>query len=102
MSLARFMRLALYCPVYGYYEKEEDTLGRRGDYYTSASVGSLFGELLALQFANWLTQLGALPTGRPLQIVEAGAHQGHLAKDILTWLGAKRPELCQTIQYCII
>src|SRR5260221_2792657 len=51
------MDIALYCPVYGYYEKEADTVGRRGDYYTSVSVGSLFGELLALQFSLWLESL---------------------------------------------
>src|SRR5208337_1812040 len=47
ISFARFMELALYCPVYGYYERDQDTAGRAGDYYTSVTVGSLFGELLA-------------------------------------------------------
>lgn len=96
------MECALYCPVYGYYEKEEDTVGRRGDYYTSLSVGPLFGELLALQFADWLGQLHPTPADSPVHIVEAGAHQGHLARDVLMWLRAQRPELCQAIQYCII
>jgi SAM-dependent MidA family methyltransferase len=67
ISFARFMECALYCPVYGYYEKEEDTPGRRGDYYTGVSVGSLFGELLALQFADWLAQIGASPQETPLR-----------------------------------
>jgi SAM-dependent MidA family methyltransferase len=102
ISFARFMECALYCPVYGYYEKEEDTLGRRGDYFTSVSVGSLFGELLALQFSNWLTELGTSSAGPPLQILEAGAHQGHLARDILTWLRAHRPALGEAIEYWII
>ncbi len=47
------MELALYCPDCGYYETKVD-IGRRGDFYTSVSVGGLFGELLACQFANWL------------------------------------------------
>ncbi len=96
------MECALYCPVYGYYEKEGDTLGRHGDYYTSVSVGSLFGELLGFQFADWLTALQPSGTGQPLLIVEAGAHQGDLARDILTWLRAQRPALCQEIEYCIV
>jgi len=50
------MELALYCPDCGYYEKDNDTIGRRGDFYTSVSVGSLFGELLAFQFAGWLAE----------------------------------------------
>jgi len=75
ISFARFMELALYCPVYGYYEKEEDTIGRAGDYYTSVSVGPLFGELLGWQFAEWLreTQRRKAEPGQRLHIVEAGA-----------------------------
>ena len=55
------MELALYCPDYGFYEKERDNLGAGGHYYTSVSVGALFGELLALQFAEWLEQELASP-----------------------------------------
>ena len=54
LSFARFMELALYCPVHGYYETKKDNPGRRGDFYTSVGVGELFGQLLAFQFAEWL------------------------------------------------
>ena len=94
------MEIALYCPVYGYYEKEKDTVGRAGDFYTNVSVGSLFGELLAFQFAEWLEPLNSqLST---LNLVEAGAHDGQLAKDILSWLQLQRPELFGQIEYWII
>src|SRR5437868_3553525 len=91
ISAARFMELALYCPVYGYYEAEGDKIGRQGDYFTSVSVGSLFGELLARQFVEWASadplrggqSADAAPEKRPaLQIIEAGAHDGRLARDI--------------------
>jgi SAM-dependent MidA family methyltransferase len=95
-----FMRLALYCPVYGYYEKEEDTIGRNGDFYTSVSVGNLFGELLAFQCAEWLAACQS--ETRPVQIVEAGAHRGDLARDILIWVHNHRPELFQRLQYLIV
>lgn len=90
------MELALYCPVCGFYEKENDTIGRRGDYYTSVSVGSLLGELLAFQFAAWLVKIE-----RP-KIVEAGAHDGKLAKDILRWLQLRQPEFAAHVEYWII
>ncbi len=126
------MELALYCPVYGYYEKEADTVGRRGDYYTSVSVGPLFGELLGLRFSQWLDQLmqpslspqfkangpcgpeavQPMPrgwtTGRPLspdsslRLVEAGAHKGDLARDILRWFQQRRPELLERLQYVVV
>ena len=96
------MRLALYCPVYGYYETEEDRIGRRGDYYTSVSVGSLFGELLAFQFAQWLEECLRESESGAVQIVEAGAHDGRLAKDILTWTREHRAGLFQRLEYWIV
>jgi SAM-dependent MidA family methyltransferase len=94
------MELALYCPKLGYYETKKDSVGRRGDFYTSVSVGNLFGELLAFQFAEWL---GELKSQSPkLKIVEAGAHHGQLARDILTWLHASRPALYGKLEYCIV
>lgn len=96
MSFARFMELALYCPIYGFYEKEPDTVGRRGDYYTSVSVGSLFGELLGFRFVEWLEE------GQMTQIVEAGAHDGKLAKDILGWMRTHHPMLFEHLEYWII
>ena len=89
------MELALYCPNCGYYEREEDIIGRRGDYYTSVSVGSLFGELLAFQFAEWLQQ-------DEMRIVEAGAHGGDLARDILGWMREHRPGLFARLEYWIV
>jgi SAM-dependent MidA family methyltransferase len=101
VSFARFLELALYCPEHGYYEKECATIGRDGDFFSSVSVGSLFGELLAFQFAQWLESEagGSKPEAR---IVEAGAHDGKLARDILNWLEFRRPKLVEAITYCIV
>jgi SAM-dependent MidA family methyltransferase len=105
LTFARFMELALYCPETGYYEKKKDNIGRCGDFYTSASPGNLFGELLAFQFAEWLeelkTNLSPVTHHSSLRIVEAGAHDGKLAKDILIWLQSNRPQLFKQIEYCI-
>jgi len=98
LPFVEFMRLALYCPKYGYYEQSRGRIGREGDFYTSVSTGSLFGELLAFQFAQWLE---ALPSG-PLQLVEAGAHDGQLAADILGWLRKHRPELLLRVEYWLV
>ncbi len=99
------MELALYCPLCGYYEQEADKVGRRGDYFTSVSVGCLFGELLAFQFADWLDALRVRAINdqsRAFHIIEAGAHDGRLAKDILGWFEAQRPELLDKLEYWII
>jgi SAM-dependent MidA family methyltransferase len=103
------MELALYCPDYGYYEREEDIIGCLGDYYTSVSVGSLFGELLAYQFAEWLhedeeprAEGRAGEEREAMRIVEAGAHGGDLARDVLRWLQEYRPGLYNRVEYWIV
>ena len=101
LSFARFMELALYCPDYGYYQTKKDNPGRRGDFFTSVSVGELFGQLLAFQFAEWLEPELRTPNAE-LRVIEAGAHDGTLANDILAWLQSARPGLFERIQYCII
>lgn len=98
VSFARFMEVALYRLKTGYYDRHLRQIGRSGDFYTSVSVGRLFGELLARQFAGWLEALG----GGPLHLVEAGAHDGQLACDILDWLAVNRPALFGRVHYWLI
>ncbi len=98
ISFTRFMQLALYCPDFGYYERPGAITGRAADFYTSVAVGSLFGDLLAFQFAEWLRPLSP----RPFQIVEAGAHDGSLAADILTGLGKNSAATLESLQYWIV
>src|ERR1051326_2954046 len=80
IPFARFMELSLYCPESGYYEQLTNSPGRDGDFYTSVSVGGLFGQLLGFQFARWLSEGEA---GEGAQLLEAGAHDGCLAADVL-------------------
>jgi SAM-dependent MidA family methyltransferase len=101
ISFARFMELALYCPDYGFYEKEKDNVGKSGDFFTSVSVGSLFGELLAFQFAEW-TEADNEGKNAAVRIAEAGAHDGRLAADILRWMRERRREVFERLQYYIV
>ena len=104
LSFARFMELALYCLNSGYYETKKDNPGRHGDFFTSVSVGELFGQLLAFQFSEWLEAIISSRVTRRSSpcLVEAGAHDGRLANDILTWLQARRPKLFAQIEYGIV
>jgi SAM-dependent MidA family methyltransferase len=98
ISFHRFMELALYYPKLGYYEGKSPRVGRVGDFYTSVSTGQVFGQLLGIQFADWLEQF----TDCSVKLVEAGAHQGDLAKDILQWLQQARPNLLERLEYWIL
>lgn len=97
LPFEEFMRRALYEPELGYYERSARTVGRTGDFYTSVSVGPLFGELLGHQFARWLDALDAPPC-----ILESGAHDGRLAGDILGGLRRIRPDLAADLTYWIV
>ena len=100
ISFAQFMDDALYLPRLGYYQKP-CSIGREGDFYTSVSVGSIFGNLLAQQFMQWWQSDPEHGEG-VLQLVEAGAHDGQLAKDILLALGSNVPAAFSRVQYRIV
>lgn len=87
IPFSRYMEVVLYEPGLGYYERTARVVGRSGDFATSVSVGSLFGELLAHWIRTEVAALGDLSVG-PVEIVEAGAHDGRLAEDILVALEA--------------
>ncbi|MBL9135963.1 MAG: SAM-dependent methyltransferase [Verrucomicrobiales bacterium] len=95
LPFSRFMELALYAPGLGYYERPNGRIGRRGDFYTSVSVGPALGRLLSARFAKWARQFDAVDW------VEAGAHDGQLAADILEALESE-PALLDRLRYWIV
>lgn len=81
-----FMAVALYHPQGGYYAAETKRTGRRGDFFTSVSIGPVFGKLLAAQFMEMRQLLG---NPEDFTLVEQGANDGQLLADILSaWEGA--------------
>jgi len=80
MPFSRFMDLALYDPLEGYYTSGRAAVGREGDFFTSVSIGPVFGAVLAGQFLEMWEALG-----RPseFRLVEQGANDGRLSSDIL-------------------
>ena len=80
ITFERFMELALYHPQHGYYTSRRQRIGKKGDYFTSVSVGPLFGKLLAKQFMKWRDELG---NPAEFEVVEFGGHRGQLRNDVL-------------------
>ena len=96
---AWFMQQALYHPEHGYYASGRAAIGRRGDYFTNVSVGPLFGQLLTLQFAEMWERLGKIDN---FTIVEQGAHNGALARDVFEFARARIPEFFNALRYRIV
>lgn len=99
ISFRDFMAMALYEPHLGYYCSGRDTIGRSGDYLTSPEVSPIFGGMVGRQLREMWEALGQ--PGR-LKVVEAGAGNGTLCRDILTWTRRAAPELAAAISYVIV
>src|SRR5688572_30820472 len=95
LTFARFMEIALYRPDLGFYEQSGNLPGKSSHFYTSVNVGSIFGELLAFQFAQWFEN------STQVQIVEAGAGDGQLALNLLISLH-QYPQSIAEVQYHIL
>jgi SAM-dependent MidA family methyltransferase len=98
ITFADFMELALYHPEHGYYTSGKEKFGKRGDYYTSSDVHSVFGELIARQ----LEQMWRLLGSNRFTVVEIGAGKGWLCFDILTFIRNEYPGFFEKIDYKIV
>ncbi|MGC4016611.1 MAG: SAM-dependent methyltransferase [Luteolibacter sp.] len=96
MPFPDFMARALYDPVRGYYARETRQVGRGGDFFTSVSVGPIFGTLLAHRFLKWWKQAGE---PQPWRLTELGAHDGTLAADVLGALETLGPLAFSSLEY---
>jgi len=108
LTAAAFIDLALYHSEFGYYSRAGRRSGRGGDFFTSVDVGPLFGELLAVQIAECFDCLSRDPQAptpepqAPIDLVEAGAGDGRLARDILNALERERPDLYARIRVRLV
>ncbi len=99
MTFARFMELALYHPVHGYYLAPERRPGRPGDFLTAPEATPYFGLTLARQIAECWERLG-----KPAQfeVREYGGGVGGLAYDIIAGLSDAAPDAAAALLYRLI
>ena len=95
ITLAEFMELALYHPGGGYYTAGE-RVGAAGDFYTSPSVHPAFGALLAVQLFQMWELLGR---PAPFTVVEPGAGNGLLCRDITAGATGLHEEFARSLRY---
>ena len=92
LTVAAFMEMALYHPELGYYTRASRRTGRAGDFYTSVDVGPQFGALLAAQLDE-MRRVHAAGGASEFDVVEAGAGNGQLARDVLDAAASAYPDL---------
>jgi SAM-dependent MidA family methyltransferase len=84
-----FMDHCLHHPEHGYYAGGRKRVGREGDFYTSVSVGPMFGRILAWAFHGYWERLGRPD---PFMLCEQGGEAGHLMADIAGTLARDYPD----------
>jgi SAM-dependent MidA family methyltransferase len=99
ISFRDFMAMALYEPGLGYYESPREKMGRSGDYLTSPEVSPIFGAMVGRRLRAMWEDMGRPPA---FEAVEAGAGNGALARDILTWSHRASPGFFKALGYTLI
>jgi SAM-dependent MidA family methyltransferase len=95
----RFMELALYHQEHGYYGSGRARVGKEGDFFTSVSVGSIYGRLLASVCCDVWERLGKPSV---FTIVEQGANDGSMAADILGSLKNDDEAFYKAVRFMIV
>ena len=83
MPFSRFFDQALYHPTLGYYTGPQAVFGREGDFITAPLISDLFSRSLANQI---IEIQGLMSDQEDFQILEIGAGNGTMARDILLHL----------------
>ena len=98
IPFARFMEMALYHPEGGYYRSGRGA-STGGDYFTSPQAHPAFGALLAVQIYQVWEALGR-PS--PFSVVEQGAGEGLLARDLLAFAPHLDTDFYSALRYLAV
>ena len=98
ITFAEFMEAALYAPSGGYYSRPK-RIAAAGDFFTSPSAHPTFGALICAQFRE-MARLLDDPT--PFTVLEMGAGDGTLARDIAAYAPGLDPGFAARLRYVAI
>lgn len=96
ISFRDYMDIALYHSDLGYFTSSAQTIGKRGDFFTSPFISSAFGAMIGRQIEEFRKQIKG-----DFTIVEYGAGTGLLCYDILEYLKLNHEDF-KSIRYIII
>lgn len=97
ITYQEFMSLCLYDFEKGYYQNSDLKIGRKGDFYTSSSVGTVYGEVIASVFCRFIKNEVLDPI-----FVEVGGGNGRFACSFLNYCQKNEPEIYTKLEYKIV
>ena len=92
ISFKSYMSMCLYDENHGYY-RSPDRLGREGDFFTAAHLGTIIGRVLGHRLID------VAPPEGLLNVVEMGAGQGLIAMDLLEYVARNHAEQYKRLRY---
>ena len=78
ITYAEYIKIALYHPEQGYYMKNDEKIGRTGDFITTSNISNIYGKL----FAKWYAETH-VKYNLPAAVCEIGGGTGRFAKAFL-------------------
>lgn len=97
ITYEQYMGTVLYHPEKGYYMRDVEKVGTRGDFITSSNISNVFGKIFARVFIKLIEQ-GQVP---PV-ICEIGGGNGRFAKAVLDEIRVISPNYFEQLVYIII
>ncbi|OEF99286.1 hypothetical protein BHF71_09185 [Vulcanibacillus modesticaldus] len=94
-----FMKMALYEKELGYYTKDRTKIGKEADFYTSSSVGPVFGYTIANNFVELLPYT---TNDNKFSILEIGGGNGRFARDVLDGLRDEHQKIYNNLTYYML
>jgi len=82
LPFPRFMEIALYHPIHGYYRRPRDPFGKGGDFYTAEQIQPVFGILIAARIRQLFHAMGE-PSD--FAVVELGAGRREMSDAFAEW-----------------
>ncbi|XJZ26211.1 class I SAM-dependent methyltransferase [Bacillota bacterium Lsc_1132] len=89
ITYSEYIEAALYHPQYGYYMKDQQKIGREGDFITTSNISDIFGRIVAKWFSQLIQQYQLAPV-----FCEVGAGNGRFARAFLEeWVDSVKAPL---------
>ncbi|TXK77131.1 class I SAM-dependent methyltransferase [Paenibacillus sp. N3.4] len=103
ISFRDYMEICLYNEPNGYYRNANPKIGKKGDFYTSSSIGTVMGEMVAAFICKEINaQISSADEKGPVHIVEWGGGNGSLALHLIDEIQRSAPEVYERLIYTII
>ena len=94
VSFERFMELALYHPLHGYYAGQVSNIGRNGDFSTAMTIS----DSLVRSIASWVRAEARRLSMRIAEVIELGGGTGQLASGIIKSFRSWEPVRYQIVE----